>query len=140
MSHQPIGVFRRSETAVLPPNLCAATMGPVDVTAHRRGQSDPHGLAQVRAPRHTVHGDGVVPTRALASGRSEKVGCSTASVEVSPGETTSGSSGCENKLGKSMKHVLTNWQGRPENMVVERATSESHADLFRNVFTIRDHR
>jgi hypothetical protein len=113
--------------------------GPIDVTANERGQSDPHGLAQVRA-RRTVHDDGVVSTRALASGRSEKVGCSTAPVEVSPEETISGSWGWENKLRKSMEHILTNWQGRPVNIVVERSMSESHADLFRNASTIRGHR
>jgi hypothetical protein len=80
------GQFSCHRTRVRPP--C-----PIDITAQERGQSDPHGTTTTTPARQTVHDDGVVPAEALASGRSEKVGCSTGPVEVSPEATISGSWG-----------------------------------------------
>ncbi len=78
--------FARHRGRVRPP--C-----PVDVAAQRAGQSDPHGTGAPPRPGQAVHEECLELPGEFVSGRSEKVGCSTGSVEVAPEGTTSGTSG-----------------------------------------------
>jgi hypothetical protein len=65
----------------------------IDDTAEDASQRDPHGTGAAPSPRQAVHDECVVLTEGLVSGRSEKVGCSTGCVEVSPDESDAGTSG-----------------------------------------------
>jgi hypothetical protein len=81
-----LGQFTCDRSRARPPR-------PIDVAAQEGGQGNPHGSGQTPRARHAVHGYSDVAPGAFASGRSEKVGCSTGPTEASPEEIISGSCG-----------------------------------------------